>query len=58
MKRIDKIKTVVVVSLILLAVSTAVISVDAHMPGAKPLPEYELAPISIYDGDTLLEIKG
>ena len=57
MKRIDKIKTVVVVSLILLAVSTAIISVDAHMPGAKPLPEYELAPISIYDGDTLLEIS-
>ena len=57
MKRIDKIKTVVVVSLILLAVSTAVISVDAHMPGAKPLPKYDLAPISIYDGDTLVEIS-
>ena len=57
MKRIDKIKTVVVVSFVLLAVSTAVISVDAHMPGAKPLPEYDLAPISVYDGDTLVNIS-
>jgi len=57
MKRTDKIKTVVVVSLILLAVSMAAISVDAHMPGAKPLPEYDIAPISVYDGDTLVEIS-
>jgi len=57
MKKIDKIKTVVVVSLILLAVSMAAISVDAHMPGAKPLPEYDIAPISVYDGDTLVEIS-
>jgi len=57
MKKTDKIKTVVVVSLILLTVSMAAISVDAHMPGAKPLPEYDIAPISVYDGDTLVEIS-
>jgi len=57
MRRTDKIKTVVVVSLILLTVSMAAISVDAHMPGAKPLPEYDLAPIPVYDGDTLVEIS-
>lgn len=27
------------------------------MPGAKPLPEYDLASISVYDGDTLVEIS-
>ena len=57
MKKVEGIKTVVVVWLVLLALSTAVISVDAHMPGAKPLPEYELAPISVYDGDALVEIS-
>jgi len=56
MRRIDGIKTVVVMSLVLLALSTTVISVDAHMPGATAPPEFELEHISIYDGDTLLEI--
>ncbi|NAS89439.1 hypothetical protein C4E24_06865 [ANME-1 cluster archaeon AG-394-G21] len=50
-------KAVAIVALVLLAVSSAVISVDAHMPGAKPLPEFELEPISIYDGDTLIDIS-
>ena len=50
-------KAVAIVALVLLALSTAVISVDAHMPGAKPLPEFELVPISIYDGDRLVDIS-
>ena len=50
-------KAVAIVALVLMALSTAVISVDAHMPGAKPLPEFELVPISVYDGDTLIEIS-
>ncbi len=50
-------KAVAIVALVLLALSSAVISVDAHMPRAKPLPEFELEPISIYDGDTLIDIS-
>lgn len=54
--KVQKSKAVAIVLMSLLALSTAVISVDAHMPGAKAPPEFELEPISIYDGDTLLEI--
>ncbi|MEA2033025.1 MAG: hypothetical protein U9N41_05525 [Euryarchaeota archaeon] len=48
-------KAMAIAALVLMAASTAVISVDAHMPGAKPLPEFELVPISVYDGDTLVD---
>jgi len=54
--KVQKSKAVAIVLMSLLALSTAVISVDAHKPGAKAPPEFELEPISIYDGDTLLEI--
>ncbi|MBA7530889.1 hypothetical protein ES705_23100 [subsurface metagenome] len=54
--KVQKSKAVAIVLMSLLALSTTVISVDAHMPGAKAPPEFELEPISIYDGDTLLEI--
>jgi len=35
--KVQKSKTVAIVIMSLLALSAAVISVDAHMPGAKPL---------------------
>jgi hypothetical protein len=49
-------KAVAIVALVLLALSTAVISVDAHMPGAKAPPAFELAPIVITDDGTEVEI--
>jgi len=58
MKRVDfGIKTVAIVGLVLLVLSTAVISADAHVSGAEPLPEFELEPIFVYDGDTHLVIS-
>ncbi len=38
-----------IAALVLLALHTAVISVDAHMPGAKAPPAFELSPIVITD---------
>ena len=50
-------KTITIVTLVvLMALSTAVISVDAHMPGAKAPPAFELAPIVITDGGVEIEI--
>lgn len=49
-------KAVAIVALVLLALSTAVVSVDAHMPGAKAPPEFELEPIVISDAGTEVEI--
>lgn len=49
-------KAVAIVALVLMALSTAVISVDAHMPGAEAPPEFELEPIVIDDGGTEVEI--
>lgn len=49
-------KAVVIVALVLVALSTAVISVDAHMPGAKAPPAFELSPIAISDDGAEVEI--
>ena len=49
-------KAVAIVALVLLALSTAVISVDAHMPGAKAPPAFELSPIVILDNGAEVEI--
>lgn len=49
-------KAVVIAALVLLALSTAFISVDAHMPGAKAPPAFELAPIAITDAGAEVEI--
>ena len=49
-------KAVAIVIMSLLALSTAVISVDAHMPGARAPPEFELASIVITDDGTEIEI--
>ncbi|MCK4476144.1 MAG: hypothetical protein KAU16_05400 [Methanophagales archaeon] len=49
-------KAVAIVALVLLALSTAVISVDAHMPGARAPPEFELEPVVIIDDGTEIEI--
>ena len=49
-------KVVAIVALVLLALSTAVISIDAHMPGAKAPPEFELSPIVILDNGAEVEI--
>ncbi len=49
-------KAVAIAALVLLALSTAVVSVDAHMPGARAPPEFELKPIVINDGGTEVEI--
>lgn len=54
--KVQKSKAVAIVILALLALSTAVISVDAHMPGAKAPPEFELEPIVITDDGTEIEI--
>ncbi len=40
-----------------LLILSLVASAGAHMPGAREVPEVELTPILIYDGDTLLEIS-
>lgn len=52
----QKSKTVAIVIMSLLALSAAVISVDAHMPGAKAPPEFELELIVISDAGTEVEI--
>jgi len=44
------------IALVLLALSTAVISVDAHMPGAKAPPAFELSPFVVLDDVTEEEI--
>jgi hypothetical protein len=49
-------KAVAIVALVLLALSTAVISVNAHMPGAKAPPAFELSPIVILDNGAGVEI--
>ncbi len=54
--KVQKSKTVAIVIMSLLALSAAVISVDAHMPGAKAPPEFELEPIVILDDGTEIEI--
>jgi len=54
--KVQKSKTVAIVIMSLLALSAAVISVDAHMPGAKAPPEFELEPIVILDAGTEVEI--
>ena len=51
-----QLKAVVIAALVLLALSTAVISVDAHMPGAKAPPAFELSPIAITDAGAEVEI--
>jgi hypothetical protein len=54
--KVRKSKTVAIVIMSLLALSAAVISVDAHMPGAKAPPAFELEPIVISDAGTEVEI--
>jgi len=54
--KVQKSKTVAIVIMSLLALSAAVISVDAHMPGAKAPQEFGLEPIVIDDGGTEVEI--
>ncbi|MDI6810162.1 MAG: hypothetical protein QMD80_00520 [archaeon] len=49
-------KAVAIVLMSLLALSTAVISVNAHMPGAKAPPAFELSPIVVLDDGTEVEI--
>ncbi|MDI6885735.1 MAG: hypothetical protein QMD22_05190 [archaeon] len=51
-------KAVAIVLMSLLALSTAVISVNAHMPGAKAPPAFELSPIVVLDDGTEVEITG
>lgn len=50
------IKAVVIVLFGLFIASTIPLLVEAHMPGAKPPPEFELEPIVINDGGTEIEI--
>jgi len=52
----SSLKAMAIAALVLMAASTAVISVDAHMPGAKAPPAFELAPIVISDDGTEAEI--
>jgi len=48
-----KVATLVIMSILALSLT---IAADAHMPGAKPLPDFELTPIVINDGETEMEI--
>ncbi|RZB28531.1 MAG: hypothetical protein AEth_02055 [Candidatus Argoarchaeum ethanivorans] len=48
-----RVATLVIMSILALSLT---IAVDAHMPGAKPLPDFELTPIVINDGKTEMEI--
>ena len=48
-----KVATLVIMSVLALSLATAA---DAHMPGAKPLPDFELTPVVINDGETEIEI--
>ena len=49
-------KAVAIVLSSLFIASTIPLLVEAHMPGAKPPPEFELEPIVINDGGTEIEI--
>ncbi|KAA0005908.1 MAG: hypothetical protein DRN19_02265 [Thermoplasmata archaeon] len=54
--KISGISAVTAVLLSLFIASTIPLPVEAHMPGAAPPPEFELEPIVIDDGGTVIEI--
>ena len=54
--KIFGVKTVAIVLFSSFIASTIPLPVEAHMPGAKPPPEFELESIVIDDGGTIIEI--